>query len=412
MVSKNKQFQLRKFAIFTYQVLLFFAFLGVLFVPFSFRNWNFQSNLTQFFFEDIIFFITSYFENIYVINPEISSDSTTLYLLFFILFFIAIILVSTFSFFTFWTKHQGRIFEIIQLILAYYIVAIMLRYGFDKIFKAQFYLPEPNTLYTPFGMLDKDILYWSTMGTSYTYNIFMGLIEVIPALMLLYKKTRSLGLFMLLGVLINVVFVNFGFDISVKLFSSFMLLITFLLLTPSFKKVFQFFVLNKPTSLPYLTGKKLITSKATRLLLKAVIILFFFTESLLPYIKSGQYNDDNIPRNYLHGAYEVLSIDAEVTKENLAGLKRFFIHRHNYFIFQYEDDTLEDFYLEVNPIQNQFILTNYEGKTIELQYKYSETSKRLEIKSVDLGWVIYSKVLPWRSLPLMQPLFHWTVDEI
>jgi len=402
----------KTFTIFTYRILLFFAFLGVVFIPFSFRNWNFQSDLTRFFFEDIILFIAAHFEFIYVSNPEITSDSTSLYLLLFILFVVAIILVTTFSFFAFWKKYQRKTVEIIRLTLCYYLACIMLKYGFDKIFKAQFYLPEPNTLYTPLGMLDKDILFWSTMGTSLSYNIFMGLIEVIPALMLLYRKTRNLGLFILSGVLINVVFINFGFDISVKLFSSFLLLISLLLLAPSFKKVFEFFVLNKPTSLPYLTGKNIIASKALRIALKAIVILLFFTESLLPYIKSGQYNDDNIARNDLHGAYEILTIDSETTEENLANLKHFFIHRYNYFIFQYEDDTMEDFYLEVKPSQHQFILTNYEGETITLQYKYSETSKELEIKSVDFGWIIYSKELSWRNLPLMQPLFHWTVDEI
>lgn len=402
--------RVRTFAIFAYYVLLFFAFLGLIFIPFSFRNWNFQSDLTRFFFEDIILFIGARFEHIYISNPQISSDSTSLYLLFLILFVLAIILVSTFSFFAFWKKYRRKTATIIQLTLNYYLACIMLKYGFDKIFKAQFYLPEPNTLYTPLGMLDKDILYWSTMGISHSYNIFMGLIEVIPALMLLHRKTRNLGLFILSGVLINIVFINFSFDISVKLFSSFLLLINLLLLTPSFKKIFQFFVFNKPVSLNHLTGKELIASKALRLSLKAIIILFFFAESLLPYIQSGQYNDDNIARNHLHGAYEILAIDAEIMEGNLADLKRFFIHRYNYFIFQYEDDTLEDFYLEVN--KNQLILTNYEGEKITLQYKYSETSRELEIKSVDFGWIIYSKELSWRKLPLMQPLFHWTVDEI
>jgi len=403
-----------RLGVFIYHGLLFFALLGVLFVPFSFRNWHFQSAITKFIFEDIIVLTASQFKGITVANPEISSDSTTLYLLFFILFIVAIIGNTLFSFFRFWKTYENSIFKIIQLILTYYLVVIMLTYGFDKIFKAQFYLPEPNTLYTPLGMLDKDILYWSTIGTSYAYNVLMGLAEVIPALLMMYHKTRNPGLFILSGVLINVVLINFGFDISVKLFSSFLLFTSLLLLAPSFKKMLHFFVLNKATSLPYLTGKDLIGSNFIRLPLKAVIILFIFMESLLPYIKSGQYNDDNVPRNYLHGAYGITAIETSKTQENRKhlNLKRFFIHRHNYFILQYEDDTMEDFRLDIHQAQNQFILTDYEGETIVLDYSYSETSNVLEIKSVELDWVISAASLPWRDLPLMQPLFHWTVDEI
>lgn len=405
---------MKKFGVFAYHVLLFFTLLGVFFLPFSFRYLHVQSVVTKFLFEDLILFIAAHLENVYVANPAVSSDSTTLYLLFGILFFAALILVSAGSFLVFWKIHQSLIVKIIQLILTYYLAIILLKYGFDKIFKAQFYLPEPNTLYTPLGMLDKDILYWSTMGSSYSYNVFMGAMEVIPALMLLYHKTRTLGLFILLGVLINIVGVNFSFDISVKLFSSFLLLINLLLLVPSFKSLVQFFVLNKATLLPSLAGKELISSNRIRLFFKSIIIIFFFTESLLPYIQSGQYNDDNAPKNYLHGAYQIAASEIDTTQEvseNL-GIKRIFIHRHNYLIFQYEDDEMEDFSLEINPSQKQFILTSYDGEIITLEYSYLEDSKSLELRSKELGWTIYFKAVDWRELPLLQPLFHWTVDGV
>ncbi|SNR40220.1 hypothetical protein [Flavobacterium sp. ov086] len=405
---------MRKSGFFAYQILLIFSLLGVLFVPFSFRYLDFQSKITKLFFEDLIHLITYNFKEITIANSEITSDSATLYLLFIILFLIAVIAVSILSFFDFWKTHKNFIFKVIQIILTYYLACIMLKYGFDKIFKVQFYLPEPNTLYTPLGMLDKDILFWSTMGTSYSYNIFMGLTEVIPALMLLFNKTRVLGLFILLGVLINVVFINFGFDISVKLYSLFLLLICFLLLSPNLKKIIQFFISNKPVVLSRLEGSALITSKPIRITIKTLVFFFLFMESVFPYVQKENFNDDKIARNPLYGAYEVVKTEKKQVEKNSVNLKikRIFIHRNNYFIFQYTDDTMEDFHLEINETENQFTLTNYDGQKIKLQYKYSENSKTLEIYSPELGITIYSKSLPWRKLPLLQPLFHWTVDEI
>ena len=99
----------------------------------------------------------------------------------------------------------------------------LLRYGFDKLFKHQFYLPEPNTLYTPVGLLSKDILFWTSMGTSHSYNVFMGLIEIIPAFLLFFKRTRMLGGLISFAVLLNVLMINIGFDITVKILSSFLL---------------------------------------------------------------------------------------------------------------------------------------------------------------------------------------------
>jgi nitrogen fixation-related uncharacterized protein len=211
-----------------------------------------------------------------------------------------------------------------------------------------------------------------------------------------------------------VVWINFSFDISVKLFSLFLLFITILLLAPSFKKLFQFFILNKPTTLPYLRGQQLIQAKIIRYFAKAIILLFIFIETLLPYIQSGQFNDDKTPRLPLHGAYEITSIASDKTEEDLEdlNLKRFFIHRQAYFIFQYDDDSMEDFKLDIDTVRNMLNLTDYDGNSFALAYKVDKASNSIEIKSIDLGWIINSHPLPWKDLPLLQPLFHWTVDEI
>lgn len=399
---------------FFYLFLLLFSFLGVVFIPFSFHSFGFQAKITQFLFEDLILFVGSCFDKIQVINSEISSDSTTFYLLLGILFVISIPLTFLLSYFKSFKKYQHLTVVLIQLILTYYLSLVLLRYGFDKIFKSQFYLPEPNTLYTPLGFLDKDILYWSTMGSSYSYTVFMGVLEIIPALLLLFRRTRVLGLIVLSGVLLNVVFINFGFDISVKLYSIFLLLLCILLLVPSFTAIISFFILNKRVELPKISGKDVITSKSIRSLVKTIVVLFIFTESLLPYFQSGNFNDDIVPRSEFHGAYEIIKIESQQTDQSAFGknVKRLFIHRHGYLILQYEDDTMEDFYIEIVPSSNEFILTNYDGEQIHVFYDYSKENSTLELNFSELKLVIYTKALPWKEMPLLQPLFHWTVDEI
>lgn len=401
-------FQLKTFV---FQWLIVFALLGVLFIPFSFRYLSFQTSVSQFLFEDILVVLADLC-NLKIVNPEISSDATTMYLLFFVMLFFALIITGTLSFFSFWKIHQDKILKTIQLILTFYLALVLLKYGFDKIFKAQFYLPEPNTLFTPLGMLEKDILFWSTMGTSRSYNIFMGLMEVIPAMFLLYHKTRNLGLFITLGVLINVVCVNFSFDISVKLFSSFLLLITLVLLAPNLKTFLRLFIQSKVSQLKVLSGKNIIQKSTIRISIKTILILFFLIESFYPYWQMGNFNDDKMPRNYLHGAYEVTEVIASNPQINLPLIKRVFIHRSNYFIFQYEDDSMEDYHLEISQTHQTFTLTNYDSEKIVLKYQYNSNNKTLQLTSLELGIEIHTQTIDWKSLPLLQPLFHWTVDEI
>ncbi len=405
---------MKKIAFIIYKVLLVFGVLGVVFIPFSFQHFAVQSEITKFLFENSIVSISNQLSWIHLTNSEISSDSTALYVLLGLLFCSAIIIVSITSFIKSINRKESLIIKSIQLILTYYLSAVLLKYGFDKLFKVQFYLPEPNILYTPLGMLDKDILFWSTIGTSYSYTLFMGLMEIIPALMLLHNKTRILGLMLLLGVMINVVFINFGFDISVKLYTTFLLLLCGLLLVPFWNKLMQFFIFNQSTVLSVFKGKEILTSNAKRYCLKAIAVGCILMESLIPYLQNGSFNDDNAPRNPMHGSYEVTKIDTNLASNatiNL-NLKRLFIHRQNYFIIQYSDDRMEDFSLEILPFSNQFVLTNQDGATFIVHYKYSEASKILELKSADLGITITSKSIPWRELPLLKPLFHWTVDEI
>jgi len=73
---------------------------------------------------------------------------------------------------------------------------------------------------------------------------------------------------------------------------------------------------------------------------------------------------------------------------------------------------MEDFKLEIDPIKNKFILTNHEGGKNIANYKYFETSKKLELSFEEINLILYTKALPWKKMPLLQPLFHWSVDEI
>lgn len=140
--------------------------------------------ITVFLFGKISLIITNTFNKPFV-RIDFSSDSLSMYLLIAFLFILAIGL----SFFRFQKKYA----QIIESIFPVYLALILFKYGFDKVFKAQFYLPEPNILFTRFGDLDKDILFWSTMGTSYSYSIILGFIEIGVALLLLISRTKKIG---------------------------------------------------------------------------------------------------------------------------------------------------------------------------------------------------------------------------
>lgn len=206
--------------------------------------------------------------------------------------------------------------------VAYYLALILLMYGFNKIFKYQFPFPEPNILFTPLGQLNQDILYWSTMGTSHSFSVFSGIMEVIPAFLLLFRKTRILGAFITFFVLLQVFMINVGFGISVKLYSGFLLTLSFYLLIPYIKQIYLFFTGNESTGMTFERPGKI----RAYFLIKPLIIGLFLIEAMGPAFSVGYFNGDHQPKPPYHGAYTLT--------ENEQDISHIFFHKNNYFITQ------------------------------------------------------------------------------
>lgn len=395
------------------QTIYFFAVLCVLFIPVQFNFFSIQQNITDGLFGGLIQFFGELL-NVEIKNTKVSSDSASMYLLALILFFFALLISFSMNFSAKWKDIREKSFAFLRIVFCYYLSVQLFKYGFDKVFKYQFYLPEPNILYTPVGNLSKDFLYWTSMGTSYWYSVFAGLLEIIPACFLLFRKTRVLGLLIAMGVLINVIAINFGFDISVKLFSMFLLLLTLISLQPQFTRLYMFLVLHQPTNIKEeISFGNFFKNDSVAPTLKTLLICLCLMESMFPYAMARNFNDDTAKRPYLHGAYEITqSYTISLGADSNLGLKRFYVHRSGYIIFQNEKDQMRDFKLNINKEKKQFELTNYDGRKTSLAYNYNSKDSTMELQYFKQGheYLLKAKALNWRKLPAIQNDFHWTVD--
>ncbi len=106
-----------------------------------------------------------------------------------------------------------------RLLLRYSLATTLLMYGFSKVFPTQFQAPSLARLTETFGDFSPMGVLWSFMGASQPYTIFSGLMEVIPALLLIYRPTAVLGALSAAAVMLNVFVLNMSYDVPVKLFS-------------------------------------------------------------------------------------------------------------------------------------------------------------------------------------------------
>lgn len=279
----------------------------------------------------------------------------------------------------------------------------LLVYGFDKVFKHQFYLPEPNTLYTPLGLLPPDLAYWSVMGASRSYSVFAGWLEVLPGLLLLWGRTRLLGGLLALAVLANVLALNVGFDISVKLWSGFLLGLAVVVAVPGLGTVYAGLVRERwqapaRPSLPAGWQGRWVG------VLRGLLLGVLLVEGAGPLLESGYLSDDLVPRPPLHGAY---AVQAEGPASGPVP-RRVFVHRQGYFITQAADDSLRSYALTYAP--GHLLLRDEAGQSGQLRYHLD--SAGLHLRGIlgpgdSVRWL--ARPLPWQRLPLLRP-GHWAAD--
>jgi hypothetical protein len=134
----------------------------------------------------------------------------------------------------------------LRLLIRYTLSFALLNYAFVKIFPLQFRSTPLDRFIEPYGNFSPMGVLWSFMGASTPYTIFGGVCEATAATFLLFRSTTTLGGLIGSGVLLNIVMLNFCYDVPVKLYSANLLLMAVFLVTPDVRRVVNIFVLNRP----------------------------------------------------------------------------------------------------------------------------------------------------------------------
>lgn len=142
--------------------------------------------------------------------------------------------------------HYRRLGRWLAVACRYYLAAVMLSYGFAKVFSGQFGFPPLMKLDQPLGQFSPMGLLWTFMGYSRPYTFFAGLGEVVGGLLFMSRRTTTLGAMVTAGVMSNVVMMNFSYDVPVKLFSSHLLLMALTFLALDAKRLLNVLVWNRP----------------------------------------------------------------------------------------------------------------------------------------------------------------------
>ena len=143
-------------------------------------------------------------------GPNGSGDTTGDYVKVLLFIIISLIVALLWTFLDRKRKNYKKLLVWGSLYMRYALIYFMIIYGMAKVIKLQFRSPNLLRLIEPLGDFSPMGLAWTYMGFSDTYTFFAGACEVLAALLLLFKRTRTLGALFCAGVMLNIFMMNFS----------------------------------------------------------------------------------------------------------------------------------------------------------------------------------------------------------
>jgi len=169
-----------------------------------------------------------------------------------------------------------RLYYVQRVILRYRLALGILTYGFLKIFLLQAPFPSLSHLNTAYGDFTAWKIFTLSLGVAPVYEIFLGVVEVLAGLLLLYRKTASIGAFVILCFTGNVFLSNLAYEGGESIYSLYLVVMALFLFAFDAPRLIRLLSLEKPTA-PNTFQPVFAThwQKSTRLLAKSAFVLLF-----------------------------------------------------------------------------------------------------------------------------------------
>ncbi|HEU4555849.1 MAG TPA: DoxX family protein [Chitinophaga sp.] len=164
----------------------------------------------------------------------------------------------------------------LRALLRYRLAIALLAYGFIKFFPLQSPYPSLSNLNTPYGDFTEWKLFSLTLGIVPGYESFLGLVEIIAALLLLYRKTTTLGAFIVLAFTGNVFMSNLAYGGGENVYSLFLVLIALFLFVHDVPQLTRLLAQGRPAApVRYRYSFTHAWQRNARLAAKGLVILLF-----------------------------------------------------------------------------------------------------------------------------------------
>ena len=329
-------------------------------------------------------------------GPNGSGDTTYDYLVVFVIFVLAIIGMLVWSLLDRKRINYTKLYYWLSVALRFYVGLMLINYGMVKVIQLQFQPPTFYRLLETYGESSPMGLAWTFLGFSKGYNLFMGIAEVLAGL-LLFRRTLTFGAIITLMTTMNVMAVNYFFDVPVKILSTHLVLMTLFLLSRDLPKLIKFFFTKKSIQLEIIKQPfKNRQLKIVLMTLKGLFLGYIFIFGAIQTLGMQKQFGAKAPKPAMYGLYEIK--DFKIKNDTVA-LPSFFIgdNAWKYLAIEREgrlqltkQDRSRDFYSIETDTTNQVIkFTGGNSPAGPFDFNY----KKLEDSYIDFNFIYQSDTI-------------------
>ncbi|HUB62270.1 MAG TPA: hypothetical protein VL978_16255 [Puia sp.] len=185
---------------------------------------------------------------------------------------------------------KERLYYWLRVIVRYRLAVGIIAYGFIKLFPLLSPYPSISNLNTDYGDFTRWKLFSLSLGIVPGYESFLGAVEIVSGLLLFFRKTASVGAFIIAVFLGNVFMSNLAYGGGEAVYSLYLISLALFVLSWDARRLFDLLILQKqalPNRFRPVFARR--WERVARLGLKGGVIFFFVILYGFKTKKEGQY---------------------------------------------------------------------------------------------------------------------------
>ncbi|KLT67584.1 hypothetical protein [Pedobacter sp. BMA] len=180
-----------------------------------------------------------------------------------------------------WSKQKkenynyNELYYWLRAIVRYRLAIGIIGYGFLKFFPMQAPFPSISNLNTAYGDFSEWKIFSMSLGIVPGYESFLGGVEIVAGLLLLFRKTASIGAIIILIFTGNVFISNLGYGGGEYVYASYLISFAVFVLWFDAQRIYRLISLELPTQPNLYQPAFRPAMKSLRLVAKAFVLIFF-----------------------------------------------------------------------------------------------------------------------------------------